>query len=340
MASTDLGFVRPLLTQEAIGDTSDFGPTIEFLVPMLDGIHPIEEILGAALLEGHSPADVTAALKGLSERGALIEADSDARHIRELALDEYSDQICAFEVVERCVRGQHDQFAGLRCQARLAQANVGVVGTGLVADGIVAGLREAGIARVDRSVTPREIFDISASSLAAEMTPRARARIHTRTSEMAARGGTIVYAPDAFSAEDASVASEIAVVRGGACLVVRCLTVEIELGPFYVSRDSSCYNCYLMRRAGFVSNSDELLEMLVGRASGLGSHIASAWAALEIIKHITGITAPTCVNRVMRVDVINGVTKLHSVLRVPRCRVCGIGDAPPLALWHTDGPSD
>jgi bacteriocin biosynthesis cyclodehydratase domain-containing protein len=58
-----------------------------------------------------------------------------------------------------------------------------------------------------------------------------------------------------------------------------------------------------------------------GRLPGFEG-LVSQWATLEATKFLSRFTIPAILGSVLRIDFIGGVTQVHRVLRIPRCRGC------------------
>lgn len=114
----------------------------------------------------------------------------------------------------------------------------------------------------------------------------------------------------------------------------------IHVGPMTHPYDTACLRCYLLRRE---SNDPEreVHRMLAGTDGGLGAGhlpampaIAAQLAAVEIVKQLAGLPVTTA-GRTIELGLVPYRSRVHRVLRVPRCPSCsGVGrqSAPVVAL--------
>ncbi len=107
------------------------------------------------------------------------------------------------------------------------------------------------------------------------------------------------------------------------------------VGPLYIPDFSACYaSCFSYRRAAALSPWESaLLEDSRVDTDPLPLLLAADWLVIETTKRVTGVGTPISHNRVLYVDYLSGVPEVHTILRVPRCTVCGPHLLPDRQIW-------
>ncbi len=124
--------------------------------------------------------------------------------------------------------------------------------------------------------------------------------------------------------------NEFCVARGITFFPVALEGLRGYIGPLVRPRSGACYECYRARenanledaaatRAGEESESERQANM----AAFIDPMMASlaGTAAMELLKLAGGFMLPNA-SQLISVSFLEPSTKRHSVLRVPRCRVC------------------
>jgi hypothetical protein len=106
----------------------------------------------------------------------------------------------------------------------------------------------------------------------------------------------------------------------------------IEIGPFYIPKESSCSQCLIDRKKSILGeNYDNNISNKLEFNFSIGADLV----ALEILKQITGITSLATRNRLLQLNCITGNIKYQPVLKVPNCKICGSKHAKPeRKLWE------
>jgi molybdopterin-synthase adenylyltransferase len=104
---------------------------------------------------------------------------------------------------------------------------------------------------------------------------------------------------------------------------------RLEIGPTVVPHESACFRCYEVRR---MSNSPgfqqelEIRKRLAENGTGVGGLNITLGAdilALETVKVLTGFATAATYGHVFVMDIVTLESRLHPVLKVPRCPACG-----------------
>jgi bacteriocin biosynthesis cyclodehydratase domain-containing protein len=117
---------------------------------------------------------------------------------------------------------------------------------------------------------------------------------------------------------------------------------QIEIGPYVRPHNSACFRCMELRQASAQNFAIEehLYQEHLARLRPAGetlpageilpiTTLAASLVALEVIRIVTGLAAPTLLNAVLTVDPLSGNFQSNRILRVPRCPECGPGATIP-----------
>ena len=188
--------------------------------------------------------------------------------------------------------------------ARLADASALVVGTGAVAATVAAALKDCGVGRVGTRDAPpcSGSWDVWCAA--------------SENPDEPAESGLLRIA-------------ETALEDGVLCLPVWVEDLVVRIGPMTYPFDTACLRCYLLR----VDSNDperDVHRLLRGQQgeghSGAGFlppmvSVAGQIAAMEIVKHLTGLPVSTA-GHAIELSLVPFRCNIRRVLRVPRCPAC------------------
>jgi ribosomal protein S12 methylthiotransferase accessory factor len=124
----------------------------------------------------------------------------------------------------------------------------------------------------------------------------------------------------------------------------RNLGLRFELGPTVVPYETACFTCYELRRASNTAGyADQLATYaeLAAQGKSLGSmrpEVGAGLAAVEIARILTSFSRPVTYGSVFSFDLVSFTSKLHPVLKIPRCRDCSPAarSRPSTSIWRFD----
>lgn len=323
------------------------GPAAEqvmaFLLPLLDGSHRVEELLG------RHPADVAAAsvartLVLLHSKGLLVEGDMPARAHQpapDLRAPLESDETLRRQLL---FWGRHlgiSRSAGYAndIQHALETAHIAVVATGLFGTAVCDLLARTGCRHL--RVVDWDDDGCVAASVADGILEKVHLRVRS-TDEVS----------KVLSAWMPTSELVVTATRNGSAALFRAINMlslehrrpwlrgnfdgsDLEIGPYVSPYDSSCFRCLELREASAMDGAIEerlyqdrlaeerlaggqppVSEGLVGAA--LGASVVTA----EVLRIVTHIAPPTLLDRVWRISPVAGAMESAHVRRVPRCPDC------------------
>lgn len=226
--------------------------------------------------------------------------------------------------------------SGSELQHRLATARLVLIGNGLLGACLADLLARSGASTI-------EIVDAGFGS-GREATPWTPNAVHTshpqsleevaQLVESAAHGADLVLCAVAGAGIDLpSLINRICCAVGSRLLLALSAESRLDLGPLVQPGESACYECVLLREQSMSSSAMENLLYRahvddVNTASGAASEalpVASMYAsmvAMEAIRVVTGIAAPTLLDHVTSIEGVRGTMCTNRVPRVPRCPAC------------------
>lgn len=109
---------------------------------------------------------------------------------------------------------------------------------------------------------------------------------------------------------------------------------EFEIGPYYFFNDTSCYNCFQLRKQSYKDNAyiDYIDQMDVSKKINLKvkgydlGHLSLAlnYFVIELKKIITNYSKPATINKVLLINPLDATTSYVPVERVPGCPICNL----------------
>ena len=319
----------------------------EYVMPLLDGHHTVEEI-EQAVADVFRPQDLAAALQLLAEHNLLedginISMDADYRAMLE-------PQANFFHEVSDDPRD---------AQARLDQATVTVVGVGGVGAPLAFALASTGVGAVrcvdalpvtlsDTYLAPLfSTADVGAprvGAIAARIqaaAPRTRVTTNAATLESDADVAQAVRGSDFVACCVDAGQSSLIYKLNRVCLVEKlrwsscsATAMEVIVGPTIVPGETPCFMCYKMRAVACADDpeADFAFQRLLDRRKqddsgrrenlNVAAALASNLLGLEVVKLLTRVMPSPTVGRLVVFDLVDLSIKKHVVLRKPWCPVC------------------
>lgn len=268
------------------------GSLLQALCVLLDGQHAVDEI--ARNLGQHSRDELDRVLARLVDHGLVL--DHRVEHQLAITADPDLD-----EFLRAAVGPNRAQAAG----ARLAGARLFVWGSDPLA-GAVVRLLEA---------SPVEVFTLGGPEMVSAVEDLVRA----------SEAGLIVGFGAGLQDPGMERLNAASLAFGVPWMPVLRDAADLTIGPLVLPRRSACLACFQTRSDALRPGPPRLL-----RAGGRPLLPAMVWAAagtvaVEILKHFLGWAGPSLVNRVVHLRLQSMDWTAGDVLRLPRCRACGIG---------------
>lgn len=249
-------------------------------------------------------------------------------------------------------------------QARLKQSSVMIVGLGCAGLRLVRNLAKAGVGHVhgsdSRPVTARDVMlngylaghaqssrqDAARHLIAAEnryiQYSACRADLISGDSDDFPENlDLLILADEHFDPDFYGQTNHICLERKLKWTSCRQLGLRYEVGPTIVPFETACFRCLELRKAANVTFYEEFLtnqRQLVAGHYTLGSlnfELGCEVLALEIIKLLTGFSRPLTYSSIYSFDLVSMESRIHPVLKLPRCPACGPSrNRPSFTIWR------
>jgi bacteriocin biosynthesis cyclodehydratase domain-containing protein len=272
--------------------SGDAGLLLQALCVLLDGQHSVEEITRS--LGQHSRDEIERILARLAAHGLVL----DHRTERQVAI---TGDPALDEFLRAVVGPDRARAAG----ARLVGARVFIWGSDPLADAAVRILVESRV----------EVLTVGAAGAAPVAEDLTRA----------AEAGLIVGFGAGLQDPEMERLNAASLSLGVPWMPVLRDAADLTIGPLVLPRRSACLACFQTRSEALRPGPPRLLR--AGGRPLLPAMVCAAagTVAVEILKHFLGWAGPSLVNRVVHLRMQSMDWTAGDVLRLPRCRACGIG---------------
>lgn len=345
------------------------------LLPLLDGERTVDDVCRA--MEPHGEEAVHQALEYLLEVGALEPAAPDAgplspaeikRHQPQVA---FFDQFVAPDGTPSVGSWPGYPRSGLEYQARLKQAHVTVLGLGRLGSQLVHALALAGVGTIT-AVDSEPVGEVETSCdswFSAEWAglPRseaARRMVSTTNPDVAlvaapepsqpgelrallADSDVAVLCRDDINPTEYEALNAAALAARTTWTSARLSGLELQIGPTVVPFETACYTCFDLRRKSNLADLgeyrivEEFLRRHRLRPTMLAFTPGANLLALEVLKALTWFMAPATCAHLYSLNLMTMESKLHPVLKLPRCTACGrpAQPRPTIHAWQQSAAS-
>jgi bacteriocin biosynthesis cyclodehydratase domain-containing protein len=332
----------------------------------------------ASLVNGAPPREAKAirlVIRSLADRGLLERANASDQPERDAAaLLLYAEQRRFFSnfeaVTDMSQNGKSKASEADVLQQRLSDATVMVAGLGRVGSRVAQALASAGVGAIvgadPAAVTVADLADStfteadvgrSREEAVGERIAAAASRVAFSAARKSVFGGDaaswpkglsfVVLCEDVFDPGHHAAINRACIRNNVPWIGYRSYRTKIEIGPTVVPHDTACFACYELRRvSNYASFAEEmeLHERLAAAGVQLGTLNITLGAdilALEVVKSLTHFTSAATYGNVYVMDVVSLESKLHPLLKIPRCSECGAAASKPATnVWRYDLKSE
>ena len=282
----------------------------------------LPKLWGALLTRGFDPADINMVLAELQSEGG-IGVPQSAGCFRKIALSKQGSLLSSLakSMNGRSVTTQSDDEAAEQFQRKLQEAEViTFTDDRQISIDLHRMLRRIGISKLRKvKVTDNlhgESFDASLDFL-----EHSNCRLF-----ICATCESDWWAADAVN--------RISVKKGCPVIYYRIHGMQAQVGPMVIPGVTACFECFRIRRNSHVAPWERTFVESISDTGRLTATLGLDWVAVDVIKLITEVGEPVSRGRLMFIDYFSGLPELHSVLRIPRCSVCGPPRKPQVRLWE------
>ncbi|QTY27132.1 hypothetical protein [Flavobacterium sp. CS20] len=291
---------------EILSNLDEINFDINLLIELFNGKNSLENIYTELLSKNFELSKINSLFVLLNSKNLIKDKlilKSDV--LSEQKIDKYINQIKTFSLFsqEEKQNSYFDLLYGLNCQEKLSKSKIILLGDSNLITSLNDKLRLIGIN--DIKVTEEFLFNIEADLL--------------------------IFNFEKYNENLLIEVLQYCNDNNISFLPVINNNFGLEIGPFYLSNETSCSLCLIDRKKAVVGeNYSEINPNLFFNIS-LGSDIV----ILEVIKNLTGIAPISLKNRVAHHNFLSGLIKYHPVLKNPSCKICSSNPLKPKRkLWQ------
>ncbi|QPQ51185.1 hypothetical protein H3Z85_17910 [Chryseobacterium indologenes] len=289
-----------------------------------NGKNLLDDIIVLLLTKGHHISNITRLINRLHETGSIKESnESELNSFQSQELETIMPQLKALSTYSYDKKTFYTPFSNsaVKHQNRIKKSNTLLLGCEEWIEELTSRLKMIGIESIYRYITNFENDKEweNLNDLAKNLEP-----------------DIIIYIPKFFSKEDALRINEICITNGINFLPYELNFPDVRIGPFYIHNETSCYNCYLLRKAG--SRNPFAQSEINQNQSDFKNFMLFPgfdFISLEIIKFYSGFLDVISKNRVWNYNLHECKTHTEIAFKLPRCPLCGTNHIKPKTkLWE------
>ncbi|MFC4158914.1 TOMM precursor leader peptide-binding protein [Chitinimonas lacunae] len=278
------------------------GKLVQALARYSDGSRHQQEILQALSAEGFDPAQIEALLELFHDRGYFAD---DSTGSGSWQIDTLAGQI---EWIGEKSRESNDRYENLLNTFDIRHITVHLPQPGLLSQTVAAQLRALGFQVQEGGELPAD-----ASNLIR------------------------LVCSDHDDHRSALEQNKLALDARHPVLFAALTDSHARIGPFVLPGETPCFACYHHRLRSnlrfpeefdhFVGVASEGQSKQAIEPSKIYAQAAASYLCTELLKFVHKTTHLSLLGRVMEVDLLGYQSTISSVLKLPRCPVCGVGRA-------------
>ena len=324
-----------------------FREFVQYVVPLLDGGHTVEEISGEVTgvfdEEDLRPCLELLGSQGLLEDAAESPVSPDLEAFMRPQLNLLHDLSPEPEELQRKLMASSVTVFGLNglgasCALSLATMGVGSIrGVDVNNVGAVDAYHSPAYSRADQGAPRGQVLQqrLQAVAPSVRFAPWTQPFSSDEDVEKAAAGSDfIVNCLDDGDIGLAYKLNRVCLAKELRFTTVQAAGVEIILGPTVVPSKTACFLCYRMRSVACSDNPEAefAVQSYLDRRHRddsarranfpLGVNIAAQLAALEVVKAISTIGGVSAQGRIHVLNLLDLTWQTHMVLRKPWCPAC------------------
>jgi bacteriocin biosynthesis cyclodehydratase domain-containing protein len=298
---------------------------------LLDGTNRWEQVWGKLLVAGFEPQAIGSALARLQHAGEVQEgleqngdAPKDPGTLAQMAL---LGQLAAQEGM--IAESEAPGLAGRRLQKTLSTSEILLVGPSHdVTAGLQKMLEQVGVARTQTWIAINPLPAGEATAAQQRVIDDEAARLSRSASALmicATRGG---------NRQLSEMVNRASVANGVPAIYYHSQGLQVQAGPLVIPRQTACYACYKVRREATLAPWERSLLAAADESGQMACLLGADWITMDAVKLLCGFGEPVTRGRVLFIDYYAGLPEVHTLLRLPRCTVCGNPKRPPVRLWE------
>lgn len=295
---------------------------------LLDGSNSWEQVWGKLLVAGVEPQAIGSALARL-QRGGGVDEGKDGTFPQNPALTRQIVLLGWLAAQEGMVSDSEvPSLVGRKLQTFLSASEVAIFGASpeLTAE-IQRPLEQVGISKAQAHPSGSTAYGEDAASAQQQAIDDAVLRL------CGAECALMICATRGSDRQLADMVNRASVANRVPAIYYHAQGLQVQIGPLVIPRQTACYECYRVRRDATLAPWERSLLGSADDGGQLACTLGAGWVTVDAIKLLARFGEAVTRGRVLFIDYYAGLPEIHTVLRLPRCTVCGDPRRPAVRLW-------
>lgn len=303
---------------------------VEKLLPLLNGENTINQICEKI---DDVPSDAVLKVIEMLQDHFVIEDGDDATKtsLSENVLEAYSSQIDYLTLFSERILHDGTRVNKYKLFENIYNKTCFVIGSGKVANAVIEELASNGIGNIiicsEESNTIKNLDDLKSAFPNVNFTIESLDNISSNE-----KIDMVIFADDIITDSKSKNINELCINNNIPWITVKMGEIRFEVGPLVVPHETACYSCYTNRLNGNTAHYEE--EITYNNYKNLESEnismfmsdtmikVAVGILTWEVIKYLSKIFSCVTTGRVIHFNILNLEMKTHTVLKMPKCKVC------------------
>jgi hypothetical protein len=290
------------------------------LIRQINGENTWEEIFGELMIKGYSTNEINRVIVSFIEKEMITEDESsELNNFSPIELRKFENQLKFFDAFYDLPNLPFSKFnsKSLQAQIRIKNSRILLIHQGFNLNNFIIALDEVGFSNV-LSYEIKSDTDIDLENISVDYF------LETFGIELG-DFDIMVFASTNFNRDLAIFLNTICSHAAISFLPYNKIGTRVEIGPFYIPNQSSCYNCFNKRNIGAIDNYHEFTEKT---NFSINISIGIEVLLMELFKFQSGIMMPSSKDSILILEHLSSKFEEHRIFKLPRCKCCGKKEIP------------
>lgn len=303
---------------------------VERLLPLMDGKNTIEQI--SKKLDDIPEETIIKVIEMLQEHFVVEDGDDvNKSNLPQEVIKNYSSQIDYFTLFSERLLHDGTRVNKFKLFETLYEKTCLVIGDGKVAKATISELATNGIGNIMICVEDEN------NQLVIEELSNSFPYVNFKKQNIdyissGSKLDMVILADDIITDNKSRKINEMCIINNIPWITINIGEIRFEVGPLVVPHETACYSCYMNRLNGNRAHFEE--EMTYSNYKNLESdnikvfmsdtmvRVAAGIMTWEVVKYLSKIFSCVTTGRVIHFNILNLEMKTHTILKMPKCKVC------------------
>jgi len=329
-----IAYIRPVFKHSNISPEMVESRIHRQFSELADGKNLLDDIITTLLANGHHITDIMAVLTEFHTQ-ELLEEDpgSEYASFDQQEIDELEPQLLAFTSFGYDKPGLFVPYSktALKHQKGIKDGNVCIIGEEEYTQELVNRFESIGLKNVNYYIES-DLNTLNGNNNAEDTDSVATltAFIQFWNPDL------VIYLPKVFSEQRALEINTACFNLGVDFLPYQIKFPYVRIGPFHQNKETSCYNCYMIRKAGAGNPYADKTPAKDTSYKNFMMFPGFDTISLEMIKYYSKYLDVVTKNNVWVFNLHECKSHTEAAFKLPRCPLCGAQNKKPATkLWET-----